>query len=57
MEEEIIRKSFCNYCINKGQKCLKIEVVEKNNIKIYKCINYTKGDILPFYNNDLSIRI
>ena len=57
MEEEIIRKSFCNYCINKGQKCLKIEVVEKNNIKIYKCINYTKGNILPFYNNDLGIGI
>lgn len=52
MEEEIIRKSFCNYCNNKGENCFKIEIIEKNNIKIYRCINYisinkmTKSDDL-----------
>lgn len=57
MEEEIIRKSFCNYCLNKGNKCLEIQIEEKNNIKIYKCINYNKGIIMPISNNENYSRI
>ena len=53
MEEEIIRKSFCNYCENKGNNCMKIQIEEKNLIKTYKCINYKKGNIIPF-NNDVN---
>lgn len=53
MEEEIIRKSFCNYCKNKGNNCMKIQIEEKDLIKTYKCINYKKGDIIPF-NNDVN---
>lgn len=51
MEEEIIKKSFCNYCQNKRNNCMKIQVIEKDNIKTYKCINYKKGDTISFNNN------
>ena len=27
--EEIIKRSFCNYCLNKGNKCLEIQTEEK----------------------------
>lgn len=57
MEEEIIKKSFCNYCKNKGKNCLKIQIEEKNLIKTYKCINYQKGVIMPFNNNVNDSRI
>lgn len=47
MEEEIIRKSFCNYCKNKGNNCIKIQIEQNNLIKTYKCLNYIKADIMP----------
>lgn len=57
MEEQIIRKSFCNYCTNDGVNCLKIQIEEKKDIKIYKCINYNKGIIMPINNIENYSRI
>lgn len=57
MEEEIIRKSFCNYCENKGNNCMKIQIEEKNSIKTYKCINYNKGIIMPINSDENNSRI
>ena len=54
MEEEIIKRCFCNYCLYKGNNdCMKVQKEEKSEIKIYKCINYKKGTEIPSINNAL----
>ena len=53
MEEEMIKKSFCNYCINKGNNCLEIQIQEKNGIKMYKCVNYNKQNTTFFRQNQI----
>lgn len=56
MEQEI-RNSFCNYCKNKREDCMQIEISNKNNVLTYRCINYAKKDILPKYEKfDYKIR-
>ena len=48
MEQEI-RNSFCNYCNNKRENCMQIEISSKNDILTYRCINYAKKDTFPKY--------
>lgn len=52
MEEEIIKKSFCNDCENKAVNCFKLKIKQHGEIKVYRCINYKRrGDVLV--ENDL----
>jgi len=48
MEQEI-RNSFCNYCNNKRENCMEIEINQKNNILTYRCINYARKGNFPKY--------
>ena len=47
--ENQIKNSFCNYCNNKRENCMEIEIKQKNDILTYRCINYVKKDPLPTY--------
>ena len=40
--EEIIKKCFCNNCINENKNCMQIKVEKRQNLLSYKCVNYAK---------------
>jgi len=42
--EEVIKENFCKYCINHKKNCIKIQIITKKDIKIYKCVNYRQKD-------------
>lgn len=38
--DKTINKYLCDNCLNKCEKCMKLEIIEYNNYIQYKCLNY-----------------
>ena len=38
--DKTINKYLCENCLNKCEKCMKLEIIEYNNYIQYKCLNY-----------------
>ena len=38
--EDVVREKLCNFCENKSENCMRLEIKKKGETTHYKCLNY-----------------
>lgn len=46
---ENIKINFCKVCKNKCDNCMNLEVINHNEVTLYKCVNYCNNTPLEEY--------